>query len=218
MFPGFQRISAALPRNVRLVAVTKGRPPEDILNLYKAGHRDFGENRVQELMAKIPVLPDDIRWHLIGHLQTNKVKYVAGKVFLIHSVDSEKLLDALEHQLRKSGSQQRILLQIHIAREESKYGFAAQELKELLDRRPPSQWPHLIFCGLMGMATNTPEKDLVLSEFRSLRSLWQELKEVYFYENPEFRELSMGMSSDWPLALEAGATMVRIGTALFEKD
>lgn len=218
MFPGFRRISAALPREVRLVAVTKGRPAEDILSLYEAGHRDFGENRVQELLSKIHVLPSDIRWHLIGHLQTNKVKYVAGKVFLIHSVDSEKLLDALEQQLWKSGSQQRILLQIHIAREESKYGFAAPELKELLDRRSPSQWPHLVFCGLMGMATNTPERDVVLSEFRSLRSLWQELKEDYFSHNPEFRELSMGMSNDWTLAVEAGSTMVRIGTALFEEQ
>lgn len=190
----------------------------DILRLYEAGQRDFGENRVQELMQKMPALPADIRWHLIGHLQTNKVKYVAGKVYLIHSVDSEKLLDVLERHLASRGLKQDILLQVHIAHEASKFGFTSEGLNELFQRRKPMEWLHLRMRGLMGMATNTKDQDVVRAEFRRLHELFRNLKKGVFQDNEAFSELSMGMSGDWPIAVEEGATMVRIGSALFEDN
>lgn len=206
----------SLPESVRLVAVTKTRSVNDILRLYDSGLRDFGENRVQELMQKMPLLPADVRWHLIGHLQSNKIKHVAGKVYLIHSIDSEKLLDALNSYLANRGLFQDVLLQIHIAKEASKFGFMPEALVEVLKRRGIGAWPQLRFCGLMGMATNTPDEAQVRSEFQVLRNLFLELKTDYFSHDAAFRELSMGMSGDWPLAVEEGATMVRIGSALFE--
>lgn len=213
---GFETIKASLPGHVRLVAVTKNRSVSEILHLYQAGQRDFGENRVQELLQKMPDLPTDIRWHLIGHLQTNKVKYVAGKVHLIHSVDSEKLLDTLNTFLSPRGLTQDILLQVHIARETSKYGFSAEGLKELLHRRTSLAWPQLRIRGLMGMATNTDDMEIVRAEFRGLRTLFLSLKERFFSNCEAFCELSMGMSGDWPVAVEEGATLVRIGSALFD--
>jgi pyridoxal phosphate enzyme (YggS family) len=218
MLHGFETIKKSLPGHVRLVAVTKNRSVADILQLYEAGQRDFGENRVQELMQKVPALPADIRWHLIGHLQTNKVKYVAGKVYLIHSVDSEKLLDILESYLAIRGLKQDILLQVHIARETSKFGFTFEALNDLFRRKRPLEWPHVRICGLMGMATNTEDHSLVRSEFHKLHDLFLHLKESIFSESEAFCELSMGMSGDWPIAVEEGATMVRIGSALFEKN
>ncbi|MCS6979822.1 MAG: YggS family pyridoxal phosphate-dependent enzyme [Flavobacteriales bacterium] len=215
MIQGFLDIRRALPDHVGLVAVSKNRSPDDVMGLYRLGQRDFGENRVQELLTKMAVLPSDIRWHLIGHLQTNKVKYVAGKVFLIHSVDSEKLLDTLQHHLSKSGLKQDILLQVHIAQEESKYGFAPEAVPALLRRRAPQEWPCLRIRGLMGMATLTDNKEQVRSEFRQLSEVFGRIRKEFFSESPYFNVLSMGMSSDWPVAVEEGATLVRIGTALF---
>jgi pyridoxal phosphate enzyme (YggS family) len=198
-----------------LVAVSKTHPPEAVLELYEQGHRDFGENRVQELISKWEALPKDIRWHLIGHLQTNKVKYIAPFVHMIHSVDSLKLLREIDKQAEKAGRIIPCLLQIHIAREETKFGLDRDELFELLDALQQAPLPHASVQGLMGMATFTENETLIRSEFRELKGLFEEVRQKYFEGQPAFRELSMGMSGDYGIAIEEGSTMIRVGSLLF---
>lgn len=199
----------------RLVAVSKTHTPEEIMALYEQGQRDFGENRVQELASKQEVMPKDIRWHLIGHLQTNKVKYVAPFVHLIHSVDSMKLLMEIDKQAAKAGRVISCLLQMHIAEEETKFGLDRGELLELLSAPEFPDIRHVDILGLMGMATLTENEEQIRKEFRGLKALLEETKKKFFPAKANFRELSMGMSGDYRIALEEGSTMVRIGSLLF---
>ena len=199
-----------------LVAVSKTKPVEDILSLYEMGQRDFGENYVQELLEKQAKLPSDIRWHFIGHLQTNKVKYIAPFVHLIHGVDSEKLLNEIDKQAKKAGRKIHVLLQVHIAQEETKFGMDENELSNLLvalqsEHRP---YQHIQIEGLMGMASFSNNETVIRNEFRYLRSLHEKYGQKPL-DNCHFQVLSMGMSSDYQLALKEGSTMVRIGSSLF---
>jgi pyridoxal phosphate enzyme (YggS family) len=200
--------------NCKLVAVSKTHPTEKILEAYGADQRIFGENKVQEMVAKWEVLPKDIEWHLIGHLQTNKVKYIAPFVSLIHSVDSQKLLEEINKQARKVNRKINCLLQIHIAKEETKFGFNEQELISLLDGEIFSSLDSITLKGLMGMATLTEDKNQIRNEFRYLKHLFDQVK-TRMPLAKELNELSMGMSSDYKIAMEEGSTMVRIGTAIF---
>jgi len=204
-----------LPANVTLVAVTKTRPVEILQKAYDLGLRDFGENRVQEMIEKQPVLPSDIRWHQIGHLQTNKVKYIAPFVHLIHSVDSLRLLEEINRQALKNHRVIDCLLQVYIATEESKFGLDETELMEVLDSKEYKSMANIRICGLMGMASFSDNLALVRHEFTGLKQLFDKLKSAFFAGSREFSLLSMGMSGDYNLAIEEGSTMVRIGTALF---
>lgn len=204
-----------LPKGVTLVAVSKTHPPESIMEAYNAGHRVFGENKVQELVSKYEVLPRDIEWHLIGHLQSNKVKYVVPFVRLIHSVDSLRLLVTIDREAQKVNRVVDCLLQIHIASEETKFGLSADELEQLLDDGEYSLLQHVRVVGLMGMATFTENMEQVRMEFRFLRQLFERIREKHFVGKPWFCELSMGMSSDFRIAVEEGSTMVRIGSNIF---
>lgn len=194
-------------KGVTLVAVSKTRPAEDIRVLYDLGHRDFGENYVQELLGKQGALPEDIRWHFIGHLQTNKVRQIAGFVHLIHGVDSVKLLQEINKQGQKLNRRVGCLLQVHIAQEETKFGFDAAELRQLADQL--SSFPYAHVKGLMGMATNTDNETQIRTEFAQLR----ELAGMIPFDNAPI--LSMGMSNDYAIAIEEGSTLVRIGSLLF---
>ena len=210
-----QLLQAELPQGVRLVAVSKYHPNEAILEAYNAGQRVFGESKVQEMVAKYETLPKDIEWHFIGHLQTNKIKYMASFVSLIHGVDSLKLLKEIDKQAAKAGRRVKCLLQIHIAQEETKFGFSPNESKEMLDQGEWRELKNIQLCGLMGMATNTDSTEQVRAEFSSLSSLFDELKSAFFVSDEAFCELSMGMSDDYPEAIEAGSTLVRVGSKIF---
>lgn len=199
----------------RLIAVSKTHPVEKIKEAYDAGQRIFGENKVQELADKQPHLPSDIQWHLIGHLQRNKVKYIAPFVTLIHSVDSDRLLEEINKQGEKNNRVIHCLLQVYIAKEETKFGWDAVELKRFLQSPAPSAMKYVSIDGLMGMATLTADAAQVQNEFRSLHQLFAELKSLPLPPNVHMQELSMGMSSDYKVALQEGSTMVRIGTAIF---
>ncbi len=199
----------------RLVAVSKTHTPEEILLLYQAGQRLFGENRVQELQDKQVALPADIEWHLIGHLQRNKVRFIAPFVAMIHSVDSERLLEEIDRQAQKAGRVIPVLLQVHIAAEETKFGWSPEELQAWIGSEAWKKYAHIAICGLMGMATFTDNTVQVRAEFQRLRHLFDRIKQEAFAVKPEFRELSMGMSADYEIALEEGATLVRIGSLLF---
>jgi len=204
-------IKAELPENVALVAVSKTKPVEDIMKAYRAGQRLFGENKVQEMVQKWEILPKDIQWHMIGHLQRNKVKYIAGFVSLIHGVDSLKLLQEIDKQGKKADRILPCLLQVHIAREETKFGLDPGELGELIGSEAFGNMKNVQIKGLMGMATNTGDQGQVRGEFQYLRTLFEDLKKRL----PEISILSMGMSSDHALAIEQGSTMVRIGSHIF---
>ncbi|GHV59492.1 YggS family pyridoxal phosphate enzyme [Bacteroidia bacterium] len=204
-----------LPEGVRLVAVSKFHDVSVIREAYDAGQRLFGESRVQELLPKQKNLPKDIEWHFIGHLQVNKVKSIAPFVAMVQSVDSLKLLEELNRQAGKYHRRIRVLLQIHIAREEHKFGFSFDEAEELAGSDFQALFPHLILSGLMGMATFTDDSDEIRREFASLSSFFKKLKTGYFAGNDDFKELSMGMSDDYPLAIEEGSTTIRVGTRLF---
>lgn len=200
-------------KGVTLVAVSKTKPAEDIQALYDAGQRDFGENYVQELTGKQPVLPADIHWHFIGHLQSNKVKYIAPFVYMIHSVDNKKLLQEIDKHAAKNNRNINVLLQFYIAREESKFGMDEAEIEYVLNEK--DTYKNVTICGLMGMATNTDDTNVVKGEFNRLSEYFAELKQRYFASQPSFNKCSMGMSGDYELAIAAGSNMVRIGSLLF---
>jgi len=199
----------------RLVAISKTKTVEEIREAYRVGQRIFGENKVQELTAKHEALPKDIEWHMVGHLQTNKVKYIAPFVALIHSVDSWKLLREINKQAGNSNRQISCLLQVHIAEEETKYGFSREELFHLLGHEDLSKLENIRITGLMGMATFTDDEEKVRREFRSLKSMFNDVAQHVRQERVEMKELSMGMSGDYKIAMEEGSTLVRIGTAVF---
>ncbi len=200
--------------NAMLVAVSKVHPKEKIEEAYGWGHRDFGENRAREMQGKQEALPDDIRWHMIGPLQSNKVKYIADYVYMVHSVDRRKILKEIDKRARKAKRTVKVLLQVHIAEEEQKFGFDEKELIQLLEKKPDEQFPNVEICGLMGMATFTDDTEKIRSEFRGLRQLFEKIKSQ-FDLGPSFTELSIGMTGDYKIALEEGATMVRIGSKVF---
>ena len=206
----YHKIKAQIPENVELVAVSKFHPVEKIKEVYDCGQKVFGENKVQELLTKVNELPADIQWHLIGHLQTNKVKYIAPFIDTIQSVDSEKLLLEINKEAAKNNRIIKVLLQIKIAEEETKYGLEISEAKEIFSNYLEHQYPNIEILGLMGMATFTDNKNQVKSEFLVLKSLFDELSTFKKLET-----LSMGMSDDFALAIECGSTSVRIGSAIF---
>lgn len=210
-----QQVWAELPQGVRLVAVSKFHPAEAIREAYQAGQRIFGESKAQELQAKHEALPGDIEWHFIGHLQTNKVKYIAPYVTLIHSIDSPHLLAEVDRQAAKAGRTVDCLLQVHIAREETKFGFTPDECRQYLASGQWRQLEHVRLCGLMGMATNTDDMQQVQAEFQGLAALFREVKAAWFPQAPWFKELSMGMSHDYHEAIAAGSTLVRVGSHIF---
>jgi PLP dependent protein len=211
----YQILDELREAGAKLVAVTKNHPVEDILDLYRLGLRDFGENRVQEMAPKWEALPRDIRWHAIGHLQTNKVKYIAPFVHMIHSVYSLKLLQEIDKQAERAGRIIPCLLQVHIAKEETKFGLDRQELLDLLADPATKTLKWISIQGLMGMATFTDNAEQVRAEFAGLRQLFEEVKARFFAQDEAFRERSMGMSGDYKIALEEGSTIVRIGSLLF---
>ena len=209
------KILNSLPENVKLVAVSKTKPNEDILEAYRCGQRIFGENKVQELVTKYESLPRDIEWHMIGHLQRNKVKYIAPFVSLIHGVDSFRLLKAIDKEGRKEDRVLRCLLQFHIAEEETKFGLDIEEAEQMLNSQEFKDLQFVRIDGVMGMATFTDDIDQVRREFKSLSTIFDYLKKTYFNDAPSFSEISMGMSGDYHLAIEEGSTMVRIGSNIF---
>ena len=200
---------------MKLVCVSKFHPNETLLEAYNCGERVFGESKVQELCGKFETLPKDISWHFIGHLQTNKIKFIVPFVDLIHGVDSYKLLEEINKQALKAGTTVNCLLQVHIAMEETKFGFSTAELNETLSEGKWKDLSGITICGLMGMATYTEDKDRIRSEFKGLKSLLDQVKQQYFSDQPSFGTLSMGMSDDYHLAIEEGSTMVRIGSSIF---
>lgn len=204
-------------KNVTLVAVSKKKPVGDIQELYNLGERNFGENYVQELMEKQPLLPDDIKWHYIGHLQTNKVKYIAKFVHLVHAVDSFKLLEEINRQAAKHDRIIDVLLQLYVAKEETKHGLDNNELIELLEywEAQQAELQNVRICGLMGMATFTDDMEQVRKEFAEIKNMHTFVKDSYFMAKPWFNICSMGMSSDYAIAIEEGSTMVRIGSSIF---
>lgn len=206
----YHKIKAQIPENVELVAVSKFHPVEKIKEVYDCGQKVFGENKVQELLTKVNELPADIQWHLIGHLQTNKVKYIAPFIDTIQSVDSEKLLIEINKEAAKNNKKIKVLLQVKIAEEETKYGLEIYEAKEIFSNYLEHQYPNIEILGLMGMATFTDNKNQVKSEFLVLKSLFDELSTFRKLET-----LSLGMSDDFALAIECGSTSVRIGSAIF---
>ncbi len=205
----------SLPKGCNLIAVSKTHPAEKIQEAYNAGQRAFGENKAQELSWKYESLPKDIQWHMIGHLQSNKVKYIVRFVHMIHSVDSLKLLQEIDKLGRKGNRVINCLLQIHIADEETKFGFAESEAVELLQSGAIANLNNAKIAGLMGMATLTQDVNKIRSEFKTLKSLFEKIKSMSLSENIEMKELSMGMSSDYTIAVEEGSTMIRVGTAIF---
>ena len=203
------------PYNAKLVAVSKTKPVSDLMEAYSAGNRIFGENKVQELVSKAEEMPKDVEWHMIGHLQRNKVKYIAPLVSLIHAVDSVRLLKEIDKQAEKNNRVIDCLLQVHIAKEEAKFGFDAQELKLVVNDPEVAKMKHVRILGLMGMATFTEDNEQIRAEFKELKTLFDELKGGQLPENIVMKELSMGMSGDYSIALEEGSTMVRIGSSIF---
>lgn len=208
-------INELADKHAILVAVSKTKPVEDILELYSLGHRDFGENYVQELVEKSGSLPADIHWHFIGHLQSNKVKYIAPFVHLIHGVDSFKLLNEINKQGEKAGRKIDCLLQVHIAKEETKFGFNEEELILAMDHLNSLKIDHVCICGLMGMASFTTDMNVVRTEFKYLKKIFDNTRARLPVSQHPMETLSMGMSSDYKIALDEGSTMVRIGSLLF---
>jgi pyridoxal phosphate enzyme (YggS family) len=210
-----RQLKQTIPSGVRIVAVSKTVPETLILEAYRSGHRLFGENRVQDLVKKRLNLPADMEWHMIGHLQSNKVKYIAPFVSLIHSVDNADLLSVINREAMKNDRIIPCLLQIRIAKEETKYGLTFEEAVEILSSSAFRAMEHIKISGLMGMATFTDDMAMVRSEFRYLATCFRQIKADLFMHDLQFRELSMGMSGDYPVALEEGATLLRIGTLIF---
>jgi len=210
-----KHLKEQIPPSVRLVAVSKTKPESDILEAYNSGHKIFGENRVPELLKKKDNLPADIEWHMIGHLQSNKVKLIVPFISMIHSADSFRLLKTID--LEASGINRIVncLLQIHIAAEETKFGFSMDEIHEMIKSEDFRKLNSIRICGVMGMATFTDDSGRVRNEFRYLAQCYYELKRDYFADKPEFREISMGMSGDYKIAIGEGSTIVRIGSLIF---
>jgi len=208
-------IKANLPTNVRLVAVSKTKPTELLLEAYNQGQRAFGENKVQEMVWKSEELPRDIQWHFIGHLQSNKIKYIAPFVHLIHGVDSFKLLKAIDSEAKKVERIIPCLLQFHIAEEETKFGLSMEEAIELLNSDEYKKLEHVKISGVMGMATYTEDENQIRKEFSYLKTCFEMLKSEYFSDNEDFKEISMGMSGDYQVGIEEGSTMIRIGSNIF---
>ena len=200
-----------LPENVKLVAISKTKPNEDLMEAYNAGQRILGENKIQEMTDKWEELPKDIEWHMVGHVQRNKVKYMAPFVSLIHAVDSLKLLKEINKRAKQNERTINCLLQIKIAEEDSKFGISSEEAKEILDSEAYSKMENVKVIGLMGMATFTDDEDQVRSEFKYLKSVFDKFRD----EHPDLKELSMGMSGDYQIAVDCGSTMVRIGSSIF---
>jgi PLP dependent protein len=208
-------INEIQPFGARLVAISKTKPAADIMQLYGQGQRIFGESKVQELLPKYETLPKDIEWHLVGHLQGNKVKAIAPFISMIHSVDSLRLLSEINRQGVKAGRVVNCLLQIFIASEETKFGLSEEELRALLRSNEFKAMNNVRICGLMGMATNTNDESLIEREFKHLHDLFHEVQKQIFWDKPYFAELSMGMSSDYQIALKCGATLIRLGSVIF---
>lgn len=206
----YQAILSQLPENVKLVTVSKTNPAEKIKEVYDLGQRAFGENKVQELLEKQPVLPNDIEWHLIGHLQTNKVKYIAGFISMIESIDSEKLLKEVDKEALKNNRKINVLLQVKIAKEETKFGLTVDETKDIFKKYLNGNYPNIEIKGLMGMASFVDDEIQIREEFSVLKNLFDELSELKPLET-----LSMGMSGDFPLAIDCGSNSVRVGSAIF---
>lgn len=210
-----RRIREELPEGVSLVAVSKFHDSEAVMEAYGAGQRLFGESRVQELLAKQPLLPDDIGWHFIGHLQTNKVRQIIGKVAMIESIDSERLLSLVDAESEKAGVVTDVLMQVHVALEETKFGFLPEELMEFFRERRFENLRAVHIRGIMGMATNTDSEPRVREDFRRIRSLYDAIIRDVAPDLRRFDTVSMGMSHDWKIAVEEGSTSVRIGTSIF---
>ncbi len=210
-----QLIAEIKPFIAKLIAVSKTKPAEDILQFYNIGQKIFGENKVQEMVSKYEALPKDIEWHLIGHLQTNKVKFIAPFVSMVHSVDSLKLLQEINTHAKKNNRIIDCLLQIFIADEETKFGLSKEELLQLLSSKEFSLLKNIRICGLMGMATNIDDEKKISNEFSQLKKLFDVVKQKYFSSESSFKELSIGMSSDYKIALQHGATLIRVGSIIF---
>lgn len=206
----YERIKNILPDDVQLVAVSKTHPADQILHVYNLGQRVFGENKVQELVEKYPLLPKDIQWHLIGHLQTNKVKYIAEFIDTVQSVDSEKLLEEINKQAGKHQRKIKVLLQVKIAEEETKFGLEIHEAKEIFQNYINGKFPNVEITGLMGMATFTDDQNQIVKEFTLLKQIFDKMSLL-----KKLDVLSMGMSDDFPVAIQCGANSVRIGSAIF---
>ena len=211
----FKKIQENIPKEVTLVAVSKTKPDEDLIEAYQAGARILGENKVQELVGKHERLSKDIKWHMIGHLQSNKVKFIAPFVSLIHAVDSLKLLKEINKEAKKNNRIINCLIQLHIADEASKFGFNPSNIEEVVKEIHTKEWKNVKIKGLMGMATFTDDKEQVRQEFRTLKQSFDQLKTSVYKDNLDFKTISMGMSGDYKIAIEEGSTMIRVGSTIF---
>lgn len=210
-----KEITEKLPQGVKLVAVSKYHPAEMIQEAYKAGQRIFGESHVQELQTKVPTLPSDIEWHFIGHLQTNKIKYIAPYIHLIHAVDSLRLLQEINKQAERNNRIIKVLLQLHVAQEETKYGFTESECDTLLENGEWRNMKNIEIAGIMCMASNVDDNEQITHEFQRAHNYFVRIRNKFFADSPAFCECSMGMSEDYPIAVENGSTMIRVGTKIF---
>ncbi len=212
----FLNIRKQIPQETEIVVVTKFREINEIMEIYNARHKIFGENKVQEIIRKRELLPADVRWHMIGHLQTNKVKYIAPYISMIHSIDSLKLLSEINKQAKKNNRIIDCLLQFYIATEETKYGLDLTEAIQIIESEELNNFNNVHICGVMGMASFTDDMKLVRSEFQNLKAIFDKLKMEYFQTNTFFNHISMGMTNDYQIAVEEGSTILRIGTKIFD--
>ncbi len=210
-----EKLLNEIPPHVKLIPISKTKPEQTILEAYNNGYKIFGENKVQELVRKHEYLPNDIEWHMVGHLQTNKVKYLVPFVHLLHGIDSFKLLKVVDREGEKAGRIINVLLQLHIASEETKFGLNEEDVLKILDSNEFNLFKNVKIVGLMGMATYTSDENLIRNEFQELHRSFEKIKKEYFLNDKDFREISMGMSSDYKIAIEEGSTMVRIGSLIF---
>lgn len=210
-----RKLQDSLPKGVGLVAVSKFHPVELLREAYDAGQRIFGESRAQELLQKVGQMPDDVKWHFIGHLQTNKVRAIVPYVAMIHSIDSEKLLRVVDSEAERAGRVVDVLLQLHVAQEETKYGMTADKCVAMVESGVLAELTHVRVCGVMGMATNTDDEYEIRAEFRKIKQVFDLLHEGCLHDSDCFREISMGMSDDYQIAVEEGSTLVRVGHSIF---
>ena len=210
-----RKLQDSLPKGVGLVAVSKFHPVELLREAYDAGQRIFGESRAQELLQKVGQMPDDVKWHFIGHLQTNKVRAIVPYVAMIHSIDSEKLLRVVDSEAERAGRVVDVLLQLHVAQEETKYGMTADECVAMVESGVLAELTHVRVCGVMGMATNTDDENEIRAEFRKIKHVFDLLHEGCLHDSDCFREISMGMSDDYQIAVDEGSTLVRVGHSIF---